>query len=169
MHRFDVHDQDNSDLLSYLTGFYSNGPGPGFYDEHNEIRLEPQAVLEDFWQIDFSTQFHHRLQAFWQEHAEHYRVLAKVNFLAKVIEICAADSSTALAQHVRRVATALAGLDIASPTLEQLQAVVPPAAGYRVCTFDIGGHIASDFLRIVLEDGSQLRISVNVTERFANT
>jgi len=156
MHRFDVHDQDNSDLLSYLTGFYSNGPGPGFYDEHNEIRLEPQAVLEDFWQIDFSTQFHHRLQAFWQEHAEHYRVLAKVNFLAKVIEICAADSSTALAQHVRRVATALTGLDIASPTLEQLQAVVLPAAGYRVCTFDIGGHIASDFLRIVLEDGSQL-------------
>ncbi|HAL66367.1 MAG TPA: hypothetical protein DCP84_01585 [Pseudomonas sp.] len=164
MHRFDVHDQDNSDLLSYLTGFYSNGPGPGFYDEHNEIRLEPQAVLEDFWQIDFSTQFHHRLQAFWQEHAEHFRVLAKVNFLAKVIEMCAADSSTALAHLVRRVATALTGLDIASPTLEQLQAVVPPAAGYRVCTFDIGGHVASDFLRIVLEDGSQLLYTPGETE-----
>lgn len=164
MHRFDVHDQDNSDLLSYLTGFYTKGPGPGFYDEHNEIRLEPQAVLEDLWQIDFSAQFHHRLQAFWHANAEHFRVLAKVNFLAKVVEVCAADSSSALAQRIRRVATALTGLDIASPTVEQLQAVVPPAAGYRVCTFDIGGHIASDFLRIVMEDGSQLLYTPGETD-----
>ncbi|MBF4211909.1 ADP-ribosylating toxin, partial [Pseudomonas donghuensis] len=64
MHRFDVHDQDNADLLSYLTGFYKDGAGKDVYDEHNEIPIAPQQILQDFWQIDFSSTFHQRLDDF---------------------------------------------------------------------------------------------------------
>lgn len=156
MHRFDAQDQDNSDLLSYLTGFYSDGPGQVAYDEHNEIAMAPQDVLEDFWALDFSSQFHRQLEAFWQQHADDYRLLAKVNFLSKVVETCAADQHSPLATYARRVANALTGLQLTSPTLGQLQQVQTPAAGYRVCTFDIGGHLASDILRIEMEDGYQL-------------
>lgn len=156
MHRFDVHDQDNSDLLGYLSGFYCDGPGQAVYDEHNEIALQPQDVLEDFWDIDFSTLFQERLATFWRDHADNYRLLAKVNFLSKVIETCAADPTSELAVRARRVAKAITGLGVQTPTLTQLRQSNVAESGYRVCTFDIAGYIASDWLRIEMEDGQQL-------------
>ncbi len=156
MHRFDVHDQDNADLLSYLTGFYKDGADKEVFDEHNEIAIAPRDVLQDFWEIDFSSAFHKRLDDFWTQHADDYRTLAKVNFLAKVLELCVEDGQSELARRARRVATALTGASTWPPTLEQLQQHVPPAAGYRVCTFDIGGHVATDILRVEMDDGYQL-------------
>lgn len=156
MHRFDVHDQDNADLLSYLTGFYKDGAGKDVYDEHNEIPIAPQSILQDFWQIDFSNTFHQRLDDFWQQHADGYRTLAKVNFLAKVLEVRSDAPRSELARRAHRVAAALAGTSTWPPSLEQLQQHANPAAGYRVCTFDIGGHLATDILRVEMDDGYQL-------------
>ncbi|MFF7061106.1 dermonecrotic toxin domain-containing protein [Pseudomonas sp. NPDC008258] len=156
MHRFDTHDQNNSDLLSYLAGFYTQGPGAEAYDEHNEVPLAPKDVLEDFWAIDFSYTYHQHLNAFWHGQADNFRTLIKVNFLAKVLETCAADAASELAQCARQVARAITGHDLGQPSLEQLREEHPATAGFRVCTFDIGGHVASDFLRIVLPDGRQL-------------
>ncbi|TLP63284.1 MULTISPECIES: membrane-targeted effector domain-containing toxin [Pseudomonas] len=156
MHRFDVQDQDNSDLLSYLAGFYKDGPGRDVYDEHNEIPIQPKDVLEDFWQIDFSRLFHEQLETFWQRSSDSYRLLAKVNFLAKVVEVCAAAPDSALAHCAREVATALTGLNLQAPTLEQLHQLKIADAGYRVCTLDIAGYVASDWLRIEMQDGRQL-------------
>ncbi|MGF6392660.1 dermonecrotic toxin domain-containing protein [Pseudomonas plecoglossicida] len=156
MHRFDVHDQDNADLLGYLTGFYKDGADKDVFDERNEIPLAPRDVLKDFWDIDFSSAFHQRLDDFWKQHADDYRTLAKVNFLAKVLEVCVDDGQSELAIRARRVATALTGASSWPPSLEQLQQQVPPAAGYRVCTFDIGGHLATDILRVEMDDGYQL-------------
>ena len=156
MHRFDVHDQDNADLLSYLTGFYKDGADEQVFNEDNEIPLAPRDVLQDFWNIDFSSTFHKRLADFWQQHADDYRTLAKVNFLAKVLEVCVDAGQSELARRARRVATALTGTNSWPPSLEQLQQHTTPAAGYRVCTFDIGGHLATDILRVEMDDGYQL-------------
>ncbi|MFJ4442025.1 dermonecrotic toxin domain-containing protein [Pseudomonas sp. NPDC089422] len=156
MHRFNVEDQDNSDLLSYLAGFYLQGPGAEVYDEHNEVPIAPKDVLDDFWQIDFSSQYHQRLADFWQNHAQDYRTLAKINFLSKVLEVCAHVPHSALADCARQVAQALTGHAPGPLTLEQLLEQHVPDTGIRVCTFDIGGYVASDFLRIEMEDGRQL-------------
>ncbi|MGE8371105.1 MAG: dermonecrotic toxin domain-containing protein [Pseudomonas putida] len=156
MHRFDVHDQDNADLLSYLTGFYKDGADKQVFNEDNEIPLAPRDVMQDFWNIDFSSTFHKRLADFWQQHADDYRTLAKVNFLAKVLEVCVDAGQSELARRARRVATALTGASSWPPSLEQLQQHTTPAAGYRVCTFDIGGHLATDILRVEMDDGYQL-------------
>ncbi|WP_043196814.1 membrane-targeted effector domain-containing toxin [Pseudomonas putida] len=171
MHRFDVHDQDNADLLSYLTGFYKDGAGKDVYDEHNEIPIAPQSILQDFWQIDFSSTFHQRLHDFWQQHADGYRTLAKVNFLAKVLEVRSDSPRSELARRAHRVAAALAGTSTWPPSLEQLQQHASPAAGYRVCTFDIGGHLATDILRVEMDDGYQLLYTPGESEAlhlFAN-
>ncbi|MFP3335154.1 hypothetical protein SB761_31130, partial [Pseudomonas sp. SIMBA_064] len=61
MHRFDAQAQDNADVLSYLAGFYSDGPGKDAYDERNEVRLQAKDVLDYFWSIDFATAFKTRM------------------------------------------------------------------------------------------------------------
>ncbi len=155
MQRFDVHDQDNADLLSYLAGFYKDGVEKDVFDEHNEIPIAPSDILEAFWALDFSQAFKQKRDAFWQAHAEGFRLLAKVNFLGKVLETLDGDNA-ALAKRALEVAKALTGIDTWPPTLEQLQRRVTPATGYRVCTFDIGGHLASDILRVEMADGAQL-------------
>lgn len=156
MHRFDVHDQDNADLLGYLTGFYSQGSEQTVFDEHNEIPISPQAVLEDFWVIDFSGQFHQKLDAFWHGHADDYRTLAKVTFLGAVLEACEVDANSELARCARHVAAVFTGTDNWPPTLAQIHQQVPAPAGYHVRTLDIGGHQASDILRFCMPDGRQL-------------
>ncbi|MFR0714400.1 dermonecrotic toxin domain-containing protein [Enterobacterales bacterium BD_CKDN230030183-1A_HGKHYDSX7] len=155
MQRFDVHDQDNADLLSYLTGFYKDGVEKDVFDEHNEVPIAPGEILEAFWALDFSQAFKHKCDAFWQAHADSFRLLAKVNFLGKVFETLDGDDP-ALAKRALEVAQALTGIETWPPTLEQLNRRVTPASGYRLCTFDIGGHVASDILRVEMADGAQL-------------
>lgn len=156
MHRFDVHDQDNADLLSYLVGFYSDGPGKDVYDEHNEVRLDAKDVLDDFWKIDFAADFKRRLGTFWANHSENFRTLAKANFLSKVLEVCAHDPMSALARQCSDIVQALAGKISWPPSTQALRQRTLPGDGVRVCTFDIGGHVATDILRLQMQDGSQV-------------
>lgn len=53
IHRFNVHDQDNADLLDGDGGFYREGAEARLFDHHNEVRLSARAVLNDFWAINF--------------------------------------------------------------------------------------------------------------------
>ncbi|MGE8419609.1 dermonecrotic toxin domain-containing protein [Pseudomonas sp.] len=156
MHRFSVDDQNYSDELANYTGFYSAGPGKDGYDESNEIPLAPKEALEFFWEVDFSADFHQHLEQFWSEDSDAYRTLAKSTFLSKVLEVSAQKGSSALAKRARQVAEALTGERTWPPTLQQLQQEISPAQGFRLCTFDIGGHIASSIFRVVMEDGYQL-------------
>ncbi|CAK17075.1 membrane-targeted effector domain-containing toxin [Pseudomonas entomophila] len=156
MHRFDVHDQDNADLLSYLVGFYSDGPGKDVYDEHNEVRLDAKDVLEDFWNIDFAADFKRRLDTFWTNHSENFRTLAKANFLSKILEACAHDPDSALARQCSDIVRALTGAMPWPPSAQALHQRTLPGDDVRVCTFDIGGHVATDILRLQMQDGSQV-------------
>ncbi|WP_449434650.1 dermonecrotic toxin domain-containing protein [Pseudomonas putida] len=156
MHRFNAEDQDNADLLSYLTGFYREGPEKESYDTHNEVPLAPEEVLNFFWSIDFSSTFKARLASFWSTHSDDFRTLAKANFLGKVLQAHASAPGTALAQCCAEVATALTGGHFWPPTLEQLEQTVVAAEGIRLCAFDIGGYLATDMLRVEMPDGRQL-------------
>lgn len=156
MQRFDVNDQDNADLLGYLSGFYTDGPDKAVYDQRNEVPLDPRQVLEAFWAIDFASRFTAQANTFWATHSDTFRTLAKVNFLAKVQEECEATRDPALRALYRRVAQALAGPFDTPPTADQLRASQAPGAGIRLSTFDIGGYEASDILRVVFDDGRQL-------------
>lgn len=164
MQRFDVSLQDNADLLGYLAGFYTQGANQNVFDERNEVPIAPADVLKDFWNIDFSRNFNDRLDQFWKTHAADYRLLAKTNFIAKVMEICTDDGKSTLAKRALEVLLALTGITEWPPTLETLEQEVVPAQGYQLRSFDIGGYIASDFLRIELEDGSQLLYTPGETE-----
>lgn len=156
MHRFDAQAQDNADVLSYLAGFYSDGPGKDAYDERNEVRLEARDVLDYFWSIDFATAFKTRMTSFWAEHSENFRTLAKANFMSKLLEVCAQEPSSALARHAQDIADALVGETTWPPSLEALQQRVLPGGATRVCALDIGGYVATDILRLQLANGSQL-------------
>ena len=153
MRRFNSHDQDNSDLLQQNGGFYRAGPHSPVFNETNEIRMLGQDVLNEFWQIDFSTLFNHKLDAFWQAHADDFRLMAKVNFLAKAYEDY--QSGTLYPQHCQAIFKAVAG-DLRAPiTRKQLAVEVQAAQGWSVRTFDIGGYLASDIVRIVSPEGHQ--------------
>ncbi|BAN56136.1 MULTISPECIES: membrane-targeted effector domain-containing toxin [Pseudomonas] len=156
MHRFDAQAQDNADVLSYLAGFYSDGPGKDAYDERNEVRLEARDVLDYFWSIDFATAFKTRMTSFWAEHSENFRTLAKANFMSKLLEVCAQEPSSALARHAQDIADDLVGKTTWPPSLEALQQRVLPGGATRVCALDIGGYVATDILRLQLANGSQL-------------
>lgn len=157
MHRFDADDADNADLLSYLVGFYSDGPDKGEYDERNEVRLDARQVLEYFWSIDFASQFKARLSAFWTRHSTDFRTLAKLNFLSKVLEVCAESPGSALAKCAAEASQALVGGQFWPPSQEDLaHEVTPDRAQLRLCALDIGGHVATDILRIAMHDGRQL-------------
>jgi hypothetical protein len=147
MHRFNAHDADNADLLGYLSGFY---------DAHNEIALNPQEVLNYFWELDFCNDFNTRLHTFWATHSDAFRTLAKANFLSKVLEVRHQSPGSPLAKCCGEVADALLGATTWPPTLEQLEAEAASPQGMRFCTFDIGGYIATDILRVVMDDGRQL-------------
>ncbi|MFJ4157300.1 dermonecrotic toxin domain-containing protein [Pseudomonas sp. NPDC089752] len=156
MHRFDAKDQDNADLLSYLVGFYSKGPGTAPYDEHNEVRLDPKDVLDYFWNIDFANDFKARLKDFWASHADDFRLLAKANFMSKALEAIAREPSSILATGCRQAIQRLVGEAPWPPTMEALRQEQALGGDDQVSAFDIGGHVATDMLCMRLEDGSQL-------------
>lgn len=154
IHRFSLHDQDNADLLDGDGGFYSVGPEARVFDHRNEVRLSARAVLNDFWDINFSDRYSTRMDSFWHTHQDDFRTLCKVNFLASALQARQADQLTEV--QFQNVIKAVAnGLDW-PPTLSNLQASAPAMPGLRLAALDIGGHVASDILRIIDRDGQQI-------------
>jgi len=154
--RFHTDEQEASDLLDQFTGFYTSGPAGDSFDETNEVRLAPKDVMDTLWRTDISSDFHARMTRFWAIHADDYRTLAKSAFMSKVLEVCAQAPATRLAQLTRQAALALTGTAHWPPPMATLREEVIPIGPARLCTFDIGGHCASDILRLVMDDGSQL-------------
>lgn len=155
MHRFYPTDQDNADNLQQMAGFYDCGPHGGIHDEKTEVRLLPADVLNSFWAMDFKSRYGRQLDSFWQHNTGNYRTLAKANYLARALQALDAKHLTLNEFHV--VVHAVAG-DISWPvTLDTLtsEGKADTRHGLKVCAFDIGGHVATDILRIVAPDGYQ--------------
>lgn len=152
--RFDVHDQDNADLLDSYGGFYRSGPDVGTYNETNEVRLHGNEVLKDFWAINFKVRYNDKLASFWKKHDGNFRALAKCSFIAKAMED--RESGRLSDDNFRTVIKAVAG-NISWPvTLDMLQAQAPAVDGLRICKLEIGEFFATDILRIIDSSGRQI-------------
>ncbi|KAB0498774.1 membrane-targeted effector domain-containing toxin [Pseudomonas vancouverensis] len=152
IHRFRATDQDNADLLDVWGGFYTAGPQEEEFNQTNEVRLHGNEVLRAFWAVDFSTLYTDHLNAFWSEHADDFRTLAKCQFLIKAVE--ARDKQQLSEEDLAFVVNALMApmsWPVNLQTLQQTQ-----EAGSEVRAFDIAGHVATNVLRIVDPKGRQI-------------
>ncbi|WP_200985822.1 membrane-targeted effector domain-containing toxin [Pseudomonas cichorii] len=154
LHRFNAEDQDYADELQTMSGFYTAGLQAGTYDEHTEVKMLVSDVMNDLWALDFSAQYKTRLASFWQQCAEDFRTLSKANFLSKALED--RHSGHLSAQDFQSLIQAVASNVHAPIQLSMLTATTSAPAGMRVTAFDIGGHEASDILRIVTPQGRQI-------------
>jgi hypothetical protein len=154
LRRFDSDAQENADELDSTSGFYTAGPQADSFDEHNEVKMLPTGVMSDLWALDFSAQYRARLEHFWQTCADNFRTLAKANFLSKALE----DRHSGHLSNVDFVTIIDAvASDFQVPVqLPMLRSTAPAASGLRITAFDIGGHEASDILRIVTPRGKQI-------------
>jgi hypothetical protein len=152
IHRFRATDQDNSDLLDLYGGFYTAGPGAQAFNETNEVRLHSSEVLKAFWDINFSTLYMGRLTAFWHQHADDFRTLAKCNFLSCAIQ--ALEQKQLCGDDFQCVVEALVGPITWPVSLHMLQSSHPASDAVR--TMDVSGYIAANLLRIVGSTGRQI-------------
>lgn len=154
MRRFSARDQEDWDELQLYGGFYTDGPAHAAFDERNEVRMLPRDVMNDFWALDFSAAYTRKMQRFWATHSENFRTLAKSNFLA-------AAGQSLRGGHLSRedfqtvIHSVTDGLEPVT-TLAMLTAKVAPKAGITLRTFDLGGYVARDILRIVDAQGRQV-------------
>lgn len=82
--RFSPQQQTAADELSLYGGFYRVDASHLVYDERNEVRLDPQKVLNAFWQMDFAGRYTEVLSRFRLQHGEDYCVLLRARFIAAV-------------------------------------------------------------------------------------
>ncbi|PVZ12407.1 MULTISPECIES: membrane-targeted effector domain-containing toxin [unclassified Pseudomonas] len=144
MHRFNSNDQDATDDLDTTSGFYTQGPGAQCYDSSNEVQLLPSTLLTWLWKIDFKADFLRKVTAFWENHRDHYRILAKAHFLGQVLEERQAGAlSDADTQWLLRAVANTASAPLTLPMLEQSQAAPHDA---RLYLLRIGDCVSADIL-----------------------
>ncbi|KPX45620.1 hypothetical protein ALO68_03368 [Pseudomonas syringae pv. helianthi] len=154
MRQFSAHDQQTVDELSLYSGFYTDGPDHGVFDERNEVPMLSEDVLKDMWTLDFSAQYTRRMERFWSRHSENFCLLAKAQYLV------AAGNCLRKGQLSTDDFKQVSGIVIAdplqTPTLKALQATLALPSGVSVHTLDIDGIKAHDLLRIVTAEGRQV-------------
>lgn len=152
--RFSAHDQDNLDNLQMLGGFYSEGPQAQHFDQHNEVKLLPDAACRDFWKTDFATLHATTLAEFWSRHGDNFVLLAKAHFLAEVDK---AKTRKALSDADLEMLQNGLVANLTPPLkLAKLATANPASNGISLRTFDVGGVLAADTLRLVDSAGRQL-------------
>lgn len=82
--RFDGGFQAAPDVLPLYGGFYTQGRGASQYGAHNEVKLDPQKVMDDLWALDFASQVRQRSERFWSEQGRDFPLLARVRLLASI-------------------------------------------------------------------------------------
>lgn len=145
--RFSGGFQQAPDVLPIYGGFYSRGVGANSYGAENEVRLDPQRVMDDLWAMDFAGLVRQRSVDFWTKHAADFLLLARVRFVASIDQGLAQGSLEAL-DHRRLRAYVRLGLS-APLTLADLQRQVDTSA-FAIRGFTAGsGHL----LTLTAHDG----------------
>ncbi|MBI3907624.1 MAG: membrane-targeted effector domain-containing toxin [Pseudomonas fluorescens] len=162
--RFQAHDQDNADLLDSDGGFYNEGANARIYNETNEVKMYPSVVIKDLWRINFHDRYWDKMGAFWRQHSDNFRTLAKLNFISKALE--EHDGSRLSNENLKTVLKAVAGHLSWPITLDMLHAHEPPAEGLRATPLYIGNYFACDILRIIDRQGRQILYTPGETDAF---
>ncbi len=154
LRRFDLEEQADSDLLMQMGGFYSADASANFYDERNEVRLDPRQVMDEFWRLDFSSLFATRLKAFWINQRTFYCLTAKISLLA-----CATYQCLAAKMAVEDFIVVYNAVlnDPSTPFRPfKLSGPVVGASSTVVRTFDIAGFTSDSVLRFCTPEGRQI-------------
>jgi hypothetical protein len=73
-------------------GFYNQGSEAGTFGAHNEVKLDPRKVMDDFWALNFAATVRVRNDDFWRKEGLDLPLLIKVRFIAD-IEVSLAEGS----------------------------------------------------------------------------
>ena len=154
MRRFRASDQDNADLLHVMGGFYTGDAKTLWFDERNEVRLEPDKVLNALWKINFAASYHKVLTQFWADNEQGVPTLIRINCLSAAIEACQASRMTR--QHMQSVFDGLGCANAMAPTLADLDGVRAPLNGVTVSALLIAGHAFPSVLCFNTPTGERL-------------
>jgi hypothetical protein len=147
MQRFSPAQQTDADQLSVYGGFYRVDGSHGEYDERNEVRLAPQAVLDMFWQMNFSERYTQLLQTFQAQHSENFCVLARARFLAALERSALTEAERA---EVRAASLVVATVPI---TVQALRRSCAASAQSGWSALSIGGIAARTLFQRTLGTG----------------
>ncbi|MEX5571985.1 ADP-ribosylating toxin [Pseudomonas lijiangensis] len=162
--RFSVDDQNAGDELASYGGFYRGGPQQRLFDEHNEVALHPRQVLDDFWALDFSALFTARMERFWTLHRENFCTLARSAFMASAgLQMLKGRLNI---QQFKLITETIIGRLQPVMTYDALRTGVIPRAGLTLRTFDIGGYVCTESIRIVDGSGQQILYLPGDTDPF---
>ncbi|WP_407313179.1 dermonecrotic toxin domain-containing protein [Pseudomonas sp. nanlin1] len=154
LRRFDLQEQVDSDLLMQMGGFYTADANATIFDEHNEVRLDPRQVMDEFWRLDFAGLYSTRLKAFWINQRATYCLTAKISLLACATHQCLAGKMRA--QDYTVVYHAVVN-DPSTPFRPfKLQGPVVGTSSTVVRTFDIAGFTSDTVLRFCTPAGRQI-------------
>lgn len=65
-------------------GFYDQGDDASEYGAHNEVKLDPRKVMDDFWALNFAAQVRAKNDDFWRKEGLDLPLLIKVRFIADI-------------------------------------------------------------------------------------
>lgn len=154
MQRFRASDQDNADLLHVMGGFYTGDAKTLWFDERNEVRLEPDKVLSALWHIDFATSYHQVLATFWTDNEQRVQTLIRINCLRAAVDACQAGHLTR--QQVQWVFDGMGCADAMAPTLDGLDGQRPAINGVTVSALQIGSYAFASVLCFNRQTGERL-------------
>lgn len=154
MRRYRASDLDNADLLHVMGGFYSADAQAGRYAEHNEVRLEPEAVLTALWKVDFAARYTQRLAQFWQTQTDAVYTLIRVNALSAAMD--AHQNKQITRQQMQWVFDGMGVQQPMAPTVSAFSGNHPPAQGVAVCALRLAGYDFVSLLCFTVPDGRRL-------------
>ncbi len=67
-------------------GFYNQDGTASEFGAHNEVKLDPRKVMDDFWALNFAAVMRERKETFWRNEGLDLPLLLKVRFLADIEE-----------------------------------------------------------------------------------
>lgn len=138
---------------------------PGGYTSTHLARLTLSQIVEafaaptTFAELPYVTRLDDALRKYWAERGDEWHVLARYHFVREARRARADCAGTPCvlsdAQYRQIMSAAAAGIPLEGPvTMAQLRQVSPAGRGVR--RLDINGYPASDIVRFVLDDKSEV-------------
>lgn len=154
MRRFTITQQRNSDTLSQMGGFYTSDASAQMFNETNEVRLDPQRVLDEFWKLDFPKLYKVRLKTFWINQQSFCYLVTKVGLLVSAVSEC---QKQFLRMEDYLVLYEAVVNDVSTPfTPGKMRGDVMSYSNTEVTTFEYEGLHSTSALRFMTTEGRQI-------------
>ncbi|MDQ0981013.1 dermonecrotic toxin domain-containing protein [Pseudomonas synxantha] len=163
-------------VLDQQAGLYKTGRGQstkGGYGAHNQFALAPSQLMHESWKSDFQAHMTGKLEHFWRDHGDDYRICLKGEFVYQARQQLKGYERASPAEReqmpaeqrftradYRLVMGAVANLPLdenQALSVDQLRAQAPVKGVVLTHLFDINGLPANDILRFTAVDDGPAR------------